>query len=396
MVEEPLRILLITSSDYLGQPFPQRHNYLFERMHDGKEFEVHILRFNIYGKPKLNSKCIIHEIPLEFRIGRAAPYYLTNAMNHVSEILKIINRESIDIIFAANLLPPLAYSLVKNLEGKKIPMIFDFQDHYPASATGYLVDVKSVIGTVFKGFFEMITRHLIKIADTVTVPGIALAIHARQIGAKRVHIIPNGISEQFLIKHSGEEVREMLDYNENDIVVGYVGSIEFWLDMEPLIRAVAMAKSKGLSVRLLLIGKNLQTAYPRKVERWLAKHNVDHITTWLNPIPNEDVPKYIAAMDIATIPFDINNPTAYYAAPNKLWEYLSQGVVIAATPILEVLAYKSIRLVHIVKSSEDYVATIKKREKQQDPYIQQLLKSRLWSRSAEKLRGIIRSVVHGK
>jgi len=65
-----IRILLIPSSDYLGHPFPQRHNHIFERIHDGKDFEVHIVRFNIFGKPKLTSKCIIHEFPSEFKTSK--------------------------------------------------------------------------------------------------------------------------------------------------------------------------------------------------------------------------------------------------------------------------------------------------------------------------------------
>jgi len=39
------RVLLVPSSDYLGHPFPQRHNQIFERLHDGEGFEVHVVRF---------------------------------------------------------------------------------------------------------------------------------------------------------------------------------------------------------------------------------------------------------------------------------------------------------------------------------------------------------------
>ena len=75
----PIRILLIPSSDYLGHPFPQRHNHIFERLHDGKEFEVHVVRFQMYDKPKLVARCVIHEIPYEIKTRTAAAYYLPNA-----------------------------------------------------------------------------------------------------------------------------------------------------------------------------------------------------------------------------------------------------------------------------------------------------------------------------
>jgi hypothetical protein len=67
----PIRVLLIPSSDNLGHPFPQRPNHIFERLHDGKEFEVHVVRFQMYDKPKPTTRCIIHEIPHEIKTRTA-------------------------------------------------------------------------------------------------------------------------------------------------------------------------------------------------------------------------------------------------------------------------------------------------------------------------------------
>lgn len=392
-----IRVLLIPSSDYLGHPFPQRHNHLFERLHDGKEFEVHVVRFNIFNKPKLASKCIIHEIPFEVSTRSTGLYYLMNTMSHVSEILRIIKRESIDIVFAGNLLPPLMYVLVRSLAELKVPFVFDVQDYYPTSATGYLADVRSVVGVALKGFFEVVTKYLICKADAVTVPGIALATYARRVGAQRVSIIPNGLSEYFLERCDGRDVRKRLSYNDSDVVVGYIGSIEFWLDMESLIKAVSIARTRGLPVKLLLIGKQLQTGYPLKVRKWLKIYRVENATTWLDFIPHNEVPRYVAAMDVATIPFDVSNPTAYYAAPNKLWEYLSQGTIVATTPIPEALVHRKIGRIYIVKTSEDYVRAFEEadrnRKKNIDPCLRQILKARLWSQSVEKLKALLKSLV---
>lgn len=389
-----MRVLVIPSSDYLGHPFPQRHNQLFERIHDSKEFEVHVVRFNIFGKPKLTSKCIIHEIPLEISISSTGFYYLANIINYTTEILRIIKKEFIDVVFAGNLLPPLVYVLVRNIIGTKTPIIFDLQDYYPTSAAGYLVDVKSTFGTVLNGFFEAITRYLIRSASAVTIPGIALEMYSRRVGAKKVYMIPNGISELFLVKHDGRSIRRKLGYSEDDLVIGYIGSIEFWLDMESLIKAVSIAKGKGLPVKLLLVGKHLQTGYSLKVRRWLRDYRVEDITTWLDFIPHSEVPMYAAAMDVATIPFNIDNPTAYYAVPNKLWEYLSQGTPVAATPIPEVLAYRSMDGIFLVKVAEDYVKLFediwRRRERVSSSRIEGILRARLWSHSVERLKNLLR------
>ena len=54
-------------------------------------------------------------------------------------------------------------------------------------------------------------------------------------------------------------------------------------------------------------------------------------------MPHEEVPNYISAFDVGTIPFDLSNPTAYYSAPNKMWEYLSQKRPVISTPVPEVV-----------------------------------------------------------
>ena len=397
---EPLRVLVIPSSDYLGHPFPQRHNHLFERLHDGEEFEVHVIRFNIFGKPKLSTRCIVHEIPIEFRTSKTGLYYLTNVLSYTYEIVRVVREESIDVVFAGNLLPPLMYDAIRRLMERSIPTVFDLQDYYPTSAAGYLADVRSIVGTVLKGFFEVMTRLLIGSASVVTVPGVALAMYSRRIGARRVYIVPNGISEHFLERYSGEEVREKLGFGDEDIVVGYIGSIEFWLDMEPLIRAVAVARDRGLPVKLLLIGRQLQSGHSRRVSRWLEVYGVRSASVWLDFVPHTEVPRYVAAMDLATIPFDVENPTAFYAAPNKLWEYLSQGAVVAATPIPEVLAYQHLGRVYIVKNPEGYVKAFEEagrcRSRDIDPRVREVIKARLWSSSVEKLKKIFKSLAQTK
>ena len=399
-----IRVLLIPSSDYLGHPFPQRHNQIFERIHNGRDFEVHVVRFNIFGKTRLSSKCIIHEFPLEFNTSRTSVYYLSNAINHLQEILRIIKREAIDVVVAGNLLPPFLLELCKRVSRLKLPFIFDLQDYYPTSATGYICNVHSFHGTVIKGVFEGMTQVLLRMADAVTVPGFALAMYARAArgrdGSGQVYVVPNGISEHFLKPHDGSRIREKFGYDGEDLVVGYVGSIEFWLDMKTLIRALSKAYRGGLRVRFMLVGGRLQTAYVKKTMEWIKREGIERITDWVGFVEHEKVPEYVAAMDVGTIPFNVKNPTAYYAAPNKLWEYLSQEVNVVSTPIPEALAYVS--LLNIAGGEDEYTAILKRIEREKNVRncsrneVEAYLKRRTWSASAEKIREIIYGLVYGE
>jgi len=116
-------------------------------------------------------------------------------------------------------------------------------------------------------------------------------------------------------------------------------------------------------------------------------------------VPHGEVPRYIAAMDVGAIPFNIANPTAFYAAPNKMWEYLSQGVVVASTLIPEVLAYRE--FVTIIRNPDDYINVmqntkrLKEGLKELKPEIKKLINVRTCSRSAEKMKSVLIEVSKG-
>ncbi len=393
-----IRILLIPSSDYLGHPFPQRHNHIFERVHDGKEFEVHVLRFRLFEKEVLRTKCIVHEVEYEFRTRSTALYYLANVPSHILSIRRIIRNESVDVVIVGNLLPPLLYTIIDELSSLKIPIIFDLQDYYPTSATGYIFKPESVQGTILRGLFETITQFLLRRARIVTTPGIALYMYAKKVGARKVHIVPNGISEHFLNTYNGRMIRNKLGLSQDHIVVGYLGSIEFWLDMEPLMAAISILRRKVDNIILLLIGKHLQTRYAKKVEYWIkTKYNISRSTIWLDFIPHGEVPQYIAAMNIGVIPFNTSNLTAYYAAPNKLWEYLSQQKLVLSTPIPEAILNRDV--LELVASVEDYVRIIELYSKDRGLFAEKINKGRLralkrtWDNSANKMKRIISNIV---
>jgi glycosyltransferase involved in cell wall biosynthesis len=391
-----MRILVIPSGDYLGRPFPQRENQIFERLNDNKKFEVHVVRFGFFRKAKLESKCVIHELSIEAKLSSAPAYYLLNAPSYVQEILKIVRYESIDIIVAENLLPPLFFCLFKQSFRYRVPLIFDLQDYFPTSAAGYICNVNSPLGAVVTSFFESVVKLIIRMANTITTPGIALYNYAKRMASsKNVFIIPNGVSEHFFEQYDGNKMRKRLGINEEDIIVGYVGSIEFWLDLKPLIKSIAEACRQGYPVRFLVIGKPLQTKYWKKVNGWIKEYGINNVVTWLGAVPYEELPRYISALDVGVIPFDVKNPTAYYAAPIKLWEYLSQGIIVAATPIPETLAYR--KFLKIVKSESDYLKVIKEAKtyikNKESLEMKKILGMRTWSRIADYMREVLEFVL---
>ena len=126
------------------------------------------------------------------------------------------------------------------------------------------------------------------------------------------------------------------------------------VDSESAIRGLAIAKKKGIPVKLLLVERAYSLIMPKTVTDCIQHENLYNETTWLDFVPYDEVPQYISGIDVGLIPFNIFNPTAFYAAPNKMWEYLSQKPVISS-PIPETLANLDSVLLSI--TAEDYAKT---------------------------------------
>ncbi len=362
-----IRVLLVPSSDYLCHPFPQRHNQIFERLNDAKNFEVHVARFHLFNNKKMSSNVVVHDLS-GFCKNSVSLYYLRNAASHASEIRRIIRQESIDIVVLSNLSAPLAYTLMDELSSINIPIVVDLPDYYPTSASGYLFDVQSVQGKILTGYFDLILRRIISHASLVTVVSSALQAHAIHCGAKWVENVPNGISAGFLELRNGTQIREKIGIDSSDFIIGYIGSIEFWLEMKPLLKSVALSARKGLDAKLLLVGKGLHTEFIKKVEQQIREEGIRDKVFWLDFVPYEEVPFYLSAIDVGTIPFDATNPTAYYSSPNKMWEYLSQRKPVISTPIPEAL--KNQEYLFLSSTPEAYVRLFNS-IKDQEPWVLQ-------------------------
>jgi len=392
-----IRILLIPSSDYLGHPFPQRHNQIFERLHDGKNFEVHVARFQLFDKPKLKTRLVTHELGGK-KLGHVANYYLINALNHAHLIRRIIKEESIDVVVLSNIATPFTYNVLDTISSLNVPTIFDLPDYYPTSATGYLANVNNIAGSLLTGLFGSMLRYIMRRTNVVTVASHALEQYAWSAGANNVAYVPNGIGECFLKLHKDSSLREKLGYSEEDYVVGYIGSLEFWLDMKNLIKGIALARKSGLPLKLLILGGKLYTNYSERVNQWIKQENIEKHTQFLGFAPYSDIPEYVSGLDVGTIPFDVSNPTAYYAAPNKMWEYFSQKKPVISAPIPEALSNSD--CVFTASTPEDYAKLLlvnNGRETHQRVEIgyKKALK-RTWQNSAISFASTIDNLLHQK
>lgn len=179
-----------------------------------------------------------------------------------------------------------------------------------------------------------IEGRLLSAASTVAVVSAPLRdyVMARGVSGDRVHVLPNAVDERlFHPAVNGDLLRAYLGLADK-FVVGFVGTLKPWHDLDTLIAAVAQLRDgvngpgEPRPCHLLLVGE-----IPRGVQDMIAQRGLTDATTIAGPIPHADVPSYLAAMDIAVSPHPALE--GFYFSPLKLFEYLACGVATVAADV---------------------------------------------------------------
>jgi glycosyltransferase involved in cell wall biosynthesis len=119
-------------------------------------------------------------------------------------------------------------------------------------------------------------------------------------------------------------------------IVGYIGrftALGLEKGIAELIDAVAaVRRESGLDVMLLCVGGPLDrvSEYRRRAE---AQGLPASAFRFLDRVPPAQVPLWMRACDVATIPWSWNEFSAYFTSPLKLFEYLAAGLPIVASDL---------------------------------------------------------------
>lgn len=386
-----MKILVVPTSDWVGHPFPSRLHHIFERI--AEHHEVHVLRFGFYREKKLKTKVFLHEIK-DIKTTQLALYYSVNAPIHYKAVREIIKENEIDTVVISNLLSGIVAARAAHNYAK---LVYDLPDYFPGSASGYYFNIASLPGKIVMTSLEKILQGALKLVDHTVTCSHKLMDYAKDLGTKAVSVIPNGVDSFFWRnKYDGKVIREKFGL-DGHIAIGYLGSIEFWLDMFPLLEAIQHL-SKDHPIKLFLVGAKLRTKAAENLQRKIKNLKIEKNVVWLkNFIPYHDVPSYIAAMDVCAIPFDPNNPVAYYSAPNKLWEYLALEKPVISTSIPAVTIQAG-QFINVANTSTDYVQILEDyindpaKYKEKIRAAQPVIRSNDWNSISEKYENLLESL----
>jgi glycosyltransferase involved in cell wall biosynthesis len=150
-------------------------------------------------------------------------------------------------------------------------------------------------------------------------------------------VLPDGVDlSLFGELPNREDLRNLLGLPQNSMIIGYIGrfrTMEMEKGIPELVQAMAsMPALNGRTPLLLCVGGPME-AVPSYLNLAHRCGVPGDRLRFIDRVPNKDVPLWIRACDILTIPWRWNEFSAYYTSPLKLFEYMAAGVPIIASDL---------------------------------------------------------------
>lgn len=323
-----MKILLVSTQDYIHHPIPSRHHNIFEEL--AKRHEVHVPHFHVSRGKERKTRLHVHEAT-QFAVESPFLHYTLNAPCHYRVISEIIRDHDIDVVVGAHVLAGTA--MVRAAKKSGIPVVFDLKDWFPDSAAAYYKN--PAMKWLLREGVLAITRYNLDHSDVVTTVSPGLVEKLRGYGYE-AELITNGVDTDLFRPMDGSAMRSALNIPPDAFVLGFAGAVERWYALDEVIRAFPGVLERHPNAELLIVGGSLFTSYIDELQALAAELGVAGRVHFTGAVDYRDLPGYIAPMDLCLIPL---SPPQWIdiALPNKYFEYSACGKPILSTPIPDML-----------------------------------------------------------
>jgi glycosyltransferase involved in cell wall biosynthesis len=156
----------------------------------------------------------------------------------------------------------------------------------------------------------------------------------------RIHVLPNAVDPQRFtpLRPAGQRDKTVrAQYQlESKRVIGFVGSLKPWHGTGTLFEAfrrlhAAATQGQAANTHLLIVGDGPGR---EELEKYAYAHGLNGAVTFTGNVSYDDIPQYLAAMDIAVAPYVANEN--FYYSPIKIFEYMAMGKPVVAGSIGQV------------------------------------------------------------
>jgi glycosyltransferase involved in cell wall biosynthesis len=188
-------------------------------------------------------------------------------------------------------------------------------------------------GVAFPALARWAERRIWRRADVLVAVSEAFRSRFEKAGVapQKVRVLPNAVDTSlFRAEVDDDSLRSRLNL-DGRFVVGFVGSFKAWHGVDILFKAFARLRGEDAAYHLLLVGDGpMRTTLEDETRRL----GLQEVVTFVGSVPHEDVPRYLAVMDVAVAPYPALED--FYYSPLKLYEYMAAGRAIVASKIGQV------------------------------------------------------------
>lgn len=155
-----------------------------------------------------------------------------------------------------------------------------------------------------------------------------------KVPAKKIFVFPNGVDAQQFRPDIKErnKIRTSLGLDTNPLIL-FVGNFYEWHDVAILLDSFAQVLKSHPNARLVLVGEG---ATRNAMEERVAELGITYAVQFTGLLPHAEVPYYVAAADIAVVPYPPIDH-GLWLSPLKLFEYMASGKAIVASAIGQLL-----------------------------------------------------------
>lgn len=315
--------ILITSIVDLKRSYHNRLHWFIE--HLSKNHDITVLSINDWWKAnQVNAELCtqgfgddLGNVSTEYFTRRKISPVLQEVASAVTigKILDKLDYKSFDVHFNYNSLIS-GYFVARKMKSIGIDTVYDIGDDLPA-----MVRSSPQIPRLLRplgGFLGGITfRKNLDIARKVTVLGDVLRNSLKVLITKSV-IVPNGVDTELFNNHPSPQLKKKLGLGQS-IVLGYVGGLREWVDLEPVFAAVRELNNEKLNLKVLIVGEEGGLKKNKDLARG---YGVSDRVIFVGSVPYARVPEYISCIDICLLPFK-DHAVSHNALPLKLFEYMA-------------------------------------------------------------------------
>jgi glycosyltransferase involved in cell wall biosynthesis len=187
-------------------------------------------------------------------------------------------------------------------------------------------------GSVFPSLAGWAEQRIWRRADLLVAVSQAFQRHFEKAGVapEKVRILPNAEDTSLFRVRDDISLRSQLKL-DGQFVVGFVGSFKAWHGVDFLFKAFGQLRGEDAAYHLLLVGEGPMRAALEEETRRLG---FQEVVTLVGNVPHEEVPRYLALMDVAVAPYPAVED--FYFSPLKVYEYMSGSRAVVASRIGQV------------------------------------------------------------